>query len=304
MQNWGRLITAMVTPFNHDGSVDYEKAGILARQIIANGSDAVVVCGTTGESPTLSVDEKTTLFKTVKNYLGDKGAVIAGSGSNCTADSVKLSKAAEMAGADGLLLIVPYYNKPPQDGLYEHFKTIAFNTSLPVMLYNVPGRTSCNLLPETVARLAEIPNILAIKDAAGSLSQTQKLLSLLPKDFRIYSGDDGLALAMLAVGAAGVVSVAGQVAGGAIKKMINYYTEAENQKAQAINLKLLPLFEHLFITTNPIPVKEMLNQMGAAVGGYRLPLSNPSADIRAKLKDCLAQYDGTGLLDSYMLSEY
>lgn len=297
MQNWGKLITAMVTPFNRNGSVDYSKAGALAEAIIENGSDAVVVAGTTGESATLYSNEKVKLFKTVKFCVGDKGAVIAGTGLNHTSESVRLNYKAEETGVDGLLLVVPYYNKPPQDGLYEHFKTIASATSLPVMLYNVPGRTSCNLLPETVARLAEIPNIRAIKEASGNLSQVGKLLKMLPAHFQVYSGDDALTLSMLSMGAGGVVSVAGHVVSGALKEMIRLYELGEHVKARELNLKLQYMFESMFLATNPIPVKEMLNQLGLRVGSYRLPLIDAAAPVKDEIRRCLNHYKNEGLID-------
>ncbi len=297
MRSWGKLITAMVTPFSKDGSIDYGKAGAMAETIIENGSDAVVVAGTTGESATLYTNEKIKLFKTVKYCVGDKGAVIAGTGSNFTAESARLSAEAESAGVDGLLLVVPYYNKPPQEGLYEHFKKIAAATSLPVMLYNVPGRTSCNLLPETVARLAEIPNVRAIKEASGNLGQAGDLLRLLPQDFEIFCGDDALTLPMLSLGAAGVVSVAGHIAGGTLKKMIRLFELGEHRKAAEMHIKLLPLFEAMFINTNPIPVKEMLNQLAVGVGSCRLPLIEATPREKEKIAICLEHYKDSGLLD-------
>lgn len=299
MHQWGKLITAMITPFNDDGTVNYARAGKLAGQIIENGSDAVVVAGTTGESATLYADEKIRLIKTVKEYVGKRGAVIAGTGSNFTAESVKLSAEAEKAGADGLLLVVPYYNKPTQEGLYDHFKAIADGTGLPVMLYNVPGRTSCSLMTDTVARLSEIPNIVAIKDAGGSVGQSVKLLAAVPAGFEVFSGDDALTLPMMAVGASGVVSVAGHLAGGALKKMMGQFLEGDNKGAAALNIRLSGLFETLFVTSNPIPVKEMLNQLGAGVGGHRLPLKE--ADVRTKeiISACLLKYRELGLLDKF-----
>lgn len=297
MQKWGKLITAMVTPFNSDGSIDYGKAGALAGAIIENGSDAVVVAGTTGESAALYTNEKKKLFKTVKYCVGNKGAVIANTGTNFTSESVRLSAEAAEAGVDGLLLVTPYYNKPPQEGLYRHFKKIAFSTSLPVMLYNVPGRTSCNLLPETVARLAEIPNIKAIKEASGNLGQVAGLLRSVPGDFKVYSGDDALTQPMMSMGAAGVVSVAGNIAGGALKKMLRLCELGEYAKAGEMSLKLLPLFEMQFAATNPIPIKEMLEQLGVFVGGCRLPLIEADSGLKEKIGRCLEHYKGEGLID-------
>ncbi|HBV96759.1 MAG: dihydrodipicolinate synthase [Peptococcaceae bacterium BICA1-7] len=299
MHQWGRLITAMITPFNDDGSVNYARAGTLAVEILNNGSDALVVAGTTGESATLYAEEKIRLIKTVKECVGNQGAVIAGTGSNFTAESVKLSAEAEKAGADGLLLVAPYYNRPTQEGLYEHFKAIAAGSGLPVMLYNVPGRTSCSIDPDTVARLSEIPNIVAIKDAGGSVGQTVKLLAAVPADFEVYSGDDALTLPMMAVGASGVVSVAGHLAGGALKKMIRQFLEGDNKAAASLNIRLSGLFETLFVTSNPIPVKEMLNQLGAGLGGHRLPLKETDVRTKEIIGACLLRYRELGLLDSF-----
>lgn len=297
MTNWGRLITAMITPFKEDGSVNYARAGSLARTIIKNGSDAVVVSGTTGESPTLSAAEKIKLTGAVKEAVGPKGAVLSGTGSNCTAESVKLSMEAEKAGADGLLLVAPYYNKPTQTGLYEHFKAIAESVSLPVMLYDVPGRTGCSLEPRTVARLAEISNIVAIKDAGGNLGKSVRIIAEVPEDFAVYSGDDALLLPMLSVGAAGVVSVAGHLAGGAMRKMISLFLDGDIKSAAKVNISLASFMETLFTCSNPIPVKEMLNLMGAGVGGYRLPLTPADRQTKEQIGSCLNHYREAGLLD-------
>lgn len=205
---FGSVITAMVTPFHDDGKVNFQKAQELAQYLLENGSDSLVVSGTTGESPTLSFQEKIDLFSAVKESVNGKGYVIAGTGTYSTEESVELSKAAAKAGADGLMLVVPYYNKPTQEGLYRHFKTVAQSTGLPVILYNIPSRTSCNLLPETVQRLSEIENIIGIKESVGNIDQLSQLRKMVGNDFAIYSGDDSATLPMLALGGTGVISVA------------------------------------------------------------------------------------------------
>lgn len=271
---FGRVLTAMVTPFNNDLEVDYQKAQELAEFLINNGSDGVVVTGTTGESPTLSKEEKVNLFKAVKEAIGDKGQVIAGTGSYSTQDSIELTKKAEEIGVDGVMLVVPYYNKPPQEALYQHFKTIAESTTLPVILYNVPGRTSTNMLPETVYRLSLIPNIIAVKEASGNMDQVSAIKNLVSDDFLIYSGDDSLTLPILALGGYGIISVASHVVGNEIKEMIENYVAGKVKEAQIIHNRLFPVFKAMFITTNPIPVKAAVNLIGINVGSLRLPLVN------------------------------
>ena len=244
----GQVLTAMITPMNKDCSVNYPAAVELAQKLGENGSDGVVLSGTTGESPTLSFEEKVKLFSTVTDALGGQMTIIAGTGSNNTQDSIALTKAAEKAGVDGIMLVTPYYNKPSQEGLYQHFKTVAEQTSLPVMLYNVPGRTGVNILPETVARLAEIDNIVAIKEASGNLEQVSVLKTMVPEDFLIYSGDDALTLPILAVGGAGVVSVASHLVGREIKSMISAFLAGRVGDALEIHLKLMPLFKAMFLS--------------------------------------------------------
>jgi len=286
---FGRLITAMVTPFDKDLAVDYGRAAVLARRLVETGSDGVVVCGTTGESPTLTREEKINLFRTVAEAIGGKAMVIAGTGTNSTRDSIELSQAAEKAGVDGLLLVVPYYNKPPQEALYQHFQAVARATSLPVMLYNVPGRTGTNLAPETVARLAEIENVQALKEAAGSLDQVSELRRLVPEDFAIYSGDDSLTLPMLALGAVGVVSVASHLVGRRLREMIDSFVTGKVAEAARIHLELFPLFRSLFLTSNPIPVKRMLQLVGEDMGGLRPPLIPATPAETERLRTVLRQ---------------
>ncbi len=287
MKDFGRVLTAMVTPFDAQMQIDYRAAADLARYLADNGTQGIVVAGTTGESPTLTKEEKIKLFVTVKEAVGDRVAVIAGTGSNNTATSVELTREAEKIGVDGVMLVVPYYNKPSQDGLYNHFKMVAEATSLPIMLYNIPGRTGINLLPTTVVQLAKTSNIVAIKEAGGSLDQAGLLLSTLPDGFRVYSGDDNLTLPMLAIGAYGVVSVAAHIIGPKMQAMIKAYLDGQVQEAARLHLELMPVFKVLFITSNPVPVKYALNARGINVGGVRPPLAPPTADEEASLKKIL-----------------
>ncbi|MBE3573963.1 MAG: 4-hydroxy-tetrahydrodipicolinate synthase [Firmicutes bacterium] len=272
MKKFGRVLTAMVTPFTKDLQVDYEGAARLAQYLTENGSDGLVVAGTTGESPTLTHEEKLKLFSTVVDAVGGKAAVIAGTGSNNTQESVEFTRQAAKTGVDGILLVAPYYNKPSQEGLFQHFKAIAASCELPMMLYNIPGRTSVNIQPATVARLAQIPNIVAVKDATGDLAQVTEVRRLTPPDFAIYSGDDALTLPILAVGGAGVVSVSSHLVGKQIQEMIGAFFAGDVAKAAQINQQIFALNKALFITTNPVPVKTALNLVGRNVGGVRQPL--------------------------------
>jgi len=262
----------MVTPFDADLNVNYEQGVKLAERLIQEGNDTILLAGTTGESPTLSTEEKLLLFEKVVGAIKGRALIMAGTGGNNTKTSIELSKEAEKIGVDGLLLVVPYYNKPPQDALYAHFKAIADSVSLPIVLYNVPSRTVANLEPSTVAKLAQIENIIGIKEACGNMDQVSQLKMLVPEDFKIYSGDDSLTLPMLSLGCHGVVSVASQVVGVEIKKMINLFMEGKVDQAKDIHYQLLPVFKAMFINTNPIPVKAALNLKGFDVGSVRLPL--------------------------------
>ena len=283
MADFGRVITAMVTPMDRSLAVDYGRAAALARHLAGAGSDALVVCGTTGESPTLSDDEKVRLFRMVREAVGSRAKVIAGTGTNNTAHSIDMTREAERAGCDGILLVNPYYNKPSQEGLYQHFKTIAESTRLPVMLYNIQGRTSVNCEPATVARLTAIPNIVAIKEASGSLDQMSQIRKLTPPEFLLYSGDDSLTLPLLAVGGTGVVSVASHLAGREIREMIDAFLAGNVGRATAIHLRLWSLFKVLFLTTNPVPVKAALAAAGFDVGGVRLPLVEATPKEREQI---------------------
>lgn len=273
MVDFGRVITAMITPFKEDGSVNFALAEQLAADLVDRGTDTFVVCGTTGESPTLTWDEEYQLFQVVLNAVGRKALVIAGTGSNSTTEAISATQKAARIGVHGSLQVVPYYNKPPQAGLYHHFKAIAqAEPDLPLVLYNVPSRTGQNLQAQTVARLAEIDNIVGIKEATGNLDQASEIRRLTPPEFKLYSGDDSLTLPLLAVGGSGVVSVASHLVGKQLQHMIQAFEAGHIQVATQIHLKLFPLFKALFATTNPIPVKTALKLKGWDVGSTRLPL--------------------------------
>lgn len=272
MVKLGKLITAMVTPFDSELKVDYQAAWELARRLVESGSDGLVVAGTTGESPTLSQNEKIALFKTVVEAVGGKATVIAGTGSYDTAVSIELTMEAEQAGVDGIMLVAPYYNKPSQEGLYRHFRSIAEATRLPVLIYNIPGRTGVNLTPEILLRLAELNNIVAVKEASRDLAQIGRIYETAPKGFQIYSGDDALTLPVMSVGGVGVISVAGHIVGRKIQEMITLFERGDIVTAAMINAELGPLYRALFATTNPTMVKTACNLMGLRVGGLRLPL--------------------------------
>lgn len=271
---FGRLITAMATPFKEDYSLDTKRACELAEKLASEGSDGILIAGTTGESPTLSEKEKIELFREIKKVIGNKASVIAGTGNYNTQESIELTKAAEEVGVDGILLVAPYYNKPPQDGLYSHFKAIADATKLPVILYNIPSRTGVNILPGTIIRLAkDVKNIIGVKEASQSTDQVVEILRGIDRDdFVIYSGDDSFTMPILSVGGYGVISVASHVVGKEIKEMMESFVSGDVNKAIQINKKLFPLFKALFVTTNPIPLKEAMRLIGFDIGPPRLPL--------------------------------
>jgi len=283
MAGFGQVITAMVTPMDRTLAVDYVRAAALAKRLVDTGSDGLVVCGTTGESPTLSDEEKVQMFRTVREAVGGRAKVIAGTGTYNTAHSIHLTREAERVGCDGVLLVNPYYNKPSQEGLYQHFKAVAESTSLPVMLYNIQGRTSVNCEPATIARLAQIRNIVAVKEASGNLDQMSHIRKLTPPEFHLYSGDDSLTLPLLAVGGTGVVSVASHLVGGEIKSMIQAHQAGDVRRALAAHLRLWPLFKVIFITSNPTPIKAALALAGFDVGGLRLPLIEVTAREREQI---------------------
>ena len=281
---FGRILTAMVTPFTENGDVDYELAIKLSNYLFENGSDGIVLCGTTGESPTLSWAEQHDLFIAVKGSLDSNCKVIVGTGSNSTSEAVEATKKAYESGADGALVVVPYYNKPPQEGLYKHFSSIAISAKdLPLMLYNIPGRTGCNLLPDTVKKLMDCSNILGIKAASGRIEELTELRAICGSELSVYSGDDSLLLPMLSVGAVGVVSVASHLVGLQLKEMIHSFQTGKVSNALAIHEKLQPLFQALFMTTNPIPIKAALELSGWNVGNPRSPLSPLSNDMKKQL---------------------
>lgn len=280
----------MITPFTEDGAVDYAIAEKLADHLVNNGSDALVVCGTTGESPTLTWSEEYELFRVVQQAVAGKAKVIAGTGSNSTQEAIEATQKAATLGVDGSLQVVPYYNKPPQAGLYRHFEAIAKSIpDLPMVIYNIPGRTGQNLLPETVIQLSEIANVVAIKEASGNLDQVSQIRRSTPNDFAIYAGDDSLTLPLLAVGGHGVISVASHLAGTKIQSMIQAFLAGNIQAAIQIHLALFPLFKALFLTTNPIPVKAALQIQGWQVGSTRSPLVDAPPEVIQTLKLVLAE---------------
>lgn len=286
----GRVLTAMVTPYTKTGEVDYDKAQKLTEYLLTHGSDAVVVCGTTGESPTLTVPEKDKLWAAVIEAAKGKGKVVVGTTDNETAFSVDLAKRAEKAGADGLLAVVPYYNKPPQEGLYQHFKAIAQAADIPIILYNIPGRTGINMQVETVKRIVdECPNVVALKDSTGNLDQVSNLRKIMGPDFTIYSGDDSLTLPILSVGGSGVVSVASHLIGEQLQEMIAAFFAGDVKKALDLHLKYLPVFHKIFITANPIPIKACMNMLGWDMGECRLPLIPANEEQKAILRDMMKE---------------
>ena len=290
MTYFGRVLTAMITPFDQTGAVDYESVRRLASYLVEHGTDTIVVCGTTGESPTLTWSEEYELFQVVKATIKGRGKVVAGTGSNSTEEAIEATQKAAELGLDGTLQVVPYYNKPPQSGLLKHFSSIATAVpQLPMMLYNVPGRTGQNLEAWAVAELAKIPNIVSVKEASGNLDQVSEIRRLTASDFAIYSGDDSLTLPMLAVGAVGVVSVASHLVGNSLQQMIRAYEEGQVSVARDIHLQLLPLCKALFATTNPILVKAALHLQGWSVGSCRLPLSEAPAELTQELKRLMAE---------------
>ncbi|MHB2016362.1 MAG: 4-hydroxy-tetrahydrodipicolinate synthase [Candidatus Xenobia bacterium] len=328
MTPFGNIMTAMVTPFNEDLSINEPMVGELAHRLVEEGSDGLIVCGTTGESPTLSHEEKLRMFRLVKEAVGGRASVWAGTGGYDTASTIELSKEAEQLGVDGLLVVAPYYNKPPQEGLYQHFKMVAEAVSLPIMVYNIPGRTGVNILPETLERMAEIKNIAAVKEAAGSVDQVADIArrigasggALAPararvssgfmgsgsqgttvevrdmvdevaptRPFYIYSGDDSLTLPFMTAGALGVVSVASHVVGPQMKKMVNAFLDGRVREAARIHVSLFPVFKALFATTNPILVKAAMQLRGMDVGGLRPPMVGATSVERDKLKRALQE---------------
>ncbi len=290
MKKIGRLITAMVTPFNDKGEVDYKQAKKLAKALVDSGSEGVVVVGTTGESPTTVRAEELRLFSEIKDAVGDRAAVIAGTGSNSTAEAIETTQEAEKTGVDACLLVVPYYNKPPQDGLYNHFKMIADSTKLPCILYNVPSRTVTNLAAETTIKLSQVKNIIGVKEASGNFEQIAKIISGSRKDFLVWSGNDSDTLPMLAFGAYGVISVASHLVGKQISEMIYSFIDGKTEKAAELHRKLMPMFTGLFVVANPIPVKYALNHIGFKVGKTRPPLCEPDEKTASQIMEMVKKF--------------
>ncbi len=287
--DFGSIITAMVTPFNDDLTVDFEAAANLASHLVDNGSEGLVITGTTGESTTLTMEESAELYKVVMGAVGDRAYVIAGSGSNSTAEAIHLTQAAEAAGVHASLQVAPYYNKPSQEGFYRHFKAVAANTSLPLILYNIPGRTAKNVEPETIVRLSEIDNIVGVKEASGSLDAVTKIVKGASGGFLVYSGDDSMTLPIVTLGGRGVISVASHIAGNEMSEMVEAFAGGDHKRATGLHNRLSDLFHVLFIAPNPVPVKAALNILGRKVGGVRLPLVEATdaekEKITAVLKD-------------------
>lgn len=284
--NWGRIITAMVTPFDKDLNIDYTQAINLAKKLKNESSSALLINGTTGESPTLTSEEVHKLISEIKKNVDIP--IIAGVGTNNTKKTIDNIKNIEDLKVDGLLVIVPYYNKPNQECMYAHFKAVAESTDLPIIIYNVPGRTGVNISVNTVKKLSEIKNIVAIKEASGDVAQFTRMVKETPEDFLVYSGDDILTLPTLAVGGYGIISVASHIVGKQMGNMIDAYIKGDIEKAVKLNLELTGIFDALFVTTSPIPVKLALNLTGFNVGGYRLPLTDPTPEVVNIVKENLA----------------
>lgn len=272
MIDFGKVSTAMVTPFDNKGNIDFSKTTQLINYLLNNGTNSLVVAGTTGESPTLSSEEKVALFRHVVRVVDGKVPVIAGTGSNNTYASIELTKKAQEAGVDAIMLVAPYYNKPNQEGLFQHFKAIAESTNLPVMLYNIPGRSVINMSVDTIVKLSKLPNVVAVKDASGNIDAMTDIIANTDQDFVLYSGDDGLTLPALAIGAKGVVSVASHVIGNEMQQMVKAFASGNVQEAAQLHQQLLPKMKALFTAPSPVPVKTALQLKGLDVGSVRLPL--------------------------------
>ncbi|PIC68060.1 4-hydroxy-tetrahydrodipicolinate synthase [Sporosarcina sp. P16a] len=287
--NFGSIMTAMVTPFDERGDIDYPATQNLINHLLANGTDALVVAGTTGESPTLTAQEKVELFKFTVQTVAGRAPVIAGTGTNSTRESIDLTIQAEEAGVDGIMLVVPYYNKPCQEGLYQHFKTIAQTTTLPVMLYNIPGRSAVNMLPETIIRLANnVSNITSVKEASGDLEAVAAIIEHTGDDFFVYTGDDASTLPVLAIGGTGIVSVSAHIIGNEMQEMMHHFKTGNTKQAATIYRGLLPIMQAMFAAPNPSPTKAALNLTGVPVGGVRLPMIALPDEQVESLKDLLA----------------
>ncbi len=293
MAELGRLLTAMVTPFTEEGEVNYPQARKLARSLLANGSDGLVIGGTTGEAPSMSDEERLQLFAEVKEEIGESGSLVAGTTDNDTRRSIELSRSAQGVGVDAILMTVPAYNKPTQGGLIQHFNAIADAVSIPGILYNVPSRTALNMTHETTLRLAETPNIIGVKEASSDPDQIAFVIRDAPEGFKVWSGNDNETFSIVAVGGYGVVSVASNIIGNQIKGMIGAILEGDIERAAKAHLRMLPIFKALFIITNPIPVRYAMNRAGFNVGPARLPMQTDEAELTA----FAAQFDQ--VMDAY-----
>jgi 4-hydroxy-tetrahydrodipicolinate synthase len=284
---FGAVVTAMVTPFHEDHSLDLDAARSLAAHLFEHGSESLVVAGSTGESPTLTHKEKLELFREVVDVAKGAGKVVCGTGTYSTAETVELSREAEELGADGLLLVTPYYNKPPQRGLLEHFTRVANAVDLPIVAYNIPGRTGTRIEHDTLLRMAAIPNIVGVKDSTGDFQSISKLISEAPPEFEVYSGDDWATFGYLCLGGVGIVSVASHLVGDRIRQMCDLVFSGDVPAARKIHEELTPLFNALFITSNPIPVKTALELVGIPVGPPRLPLVPATSEERERIRKAL-----------------
>ncbi|QQZ07896.1 4-hydroxy-tetrahydrodipicolinate synthase [Heyndrickxia vini] len=287
MAHFGRVSTAMVTPFDKKGNIDFQKTSQLIEYLIENGTDSLVVAGTTGESPTLTTEEKIALFQFVVKTVNGRIPIIAGTGSNNTYASIELTKKAEEIGVDAIMIVAPYYNKPNQEGIYQHFKAIAESTSLPVMVYNIPGRSVINIEPDTIIKLSHIPNIVAVKEASGSLDAMTEIIANTDENFELYSGDDGITLPVLSIGGQGIVSVASHVIGNEMQEMIQAFLDGSIAKAAKMHQGLLPIMKGLFQAPSPVPVKTALQIKGLDVGSVRLPLVPLTENERLELTSLL-----------------
>ncbi len=290
---FGSVVTAMVTPFRQDHTVDLDGAQELASWLIVNGSDAIVVAGSTGESPTLTHAEKAELFRVVGEAIRGRGKLICGAGTYSTAETLELTQAAEDAGADGLLVVTPYYNKPPQRGLIAHFERVADATELPIIAYNIPGRTATRIEHETMLQLSHKANIVAVKDSTGDFQAISRLIAEAPDGFEVYSGDDWAAFGYVCLGAVGVISVASHLVGPQIRQMIELIETGDVPAARKIHEALSPLYNALFVTSNPIPLKAALEMVGRPAGPVRLPLVPATAEERERVRKAL---EDAGLL--------
>lgn len=287
----GRVLTAMVTPFHEDGSVNYAACGELAKALLASGSDGVVLTGTTGECPTITIEEQVEVWRAVRAAVGPDAIVIGGASTNSTSESLEMVTEGAGAGMSALMLTVPYYNKPPQEGLYRHFRTLVEATPLPCILYNIPSRTSLNMTAETTLRLArDLPRVVGIKEASGDMQQVGAIIDAAPDGFRVWAGDDSAAVDVVARGGWGVISVASHLIGRQISQMVHLVAEQRLDEARRIEARLSPLFAALFVETNPIPVKYALNVVGFPAGEPRLPLVPASEAAAERIRDELARH--------------